>query len=240
MTNIPARRFKALMETGGSTMAATDQDRAELRNLVQPLTFADFGSDIGTFRLSRAIAASAAFPIVLAPARLQTYPDRIPSHLIGRMPPVLHESETLYVADGGVYENHGIDALLSLIKGLGKRNQPVLIIVIDASQRMPTVKTDKREVWGPESVLWRLYDIGSIRPIAFYGAVASKFHNPKRLDAVMIRMSGCDERTQKKLQRIPTSFRLSKSDQKILEDAATRNVYQMSECLKASMRRLSR
>ncbi|MCX7624995.1 MAG: patatin-like phospholipase family protein, partial [Candidatus Sumerlaeaceae bacterium] len=115
MTNLPAARFPSQLPLVGPRVTLSPSDQAILRRLVQPLTFEDIGSNIGSFRVARAVAASAAYPIALAPVRLTVYSDRVPPALIDRTDEKLRESKYLYIADGGVYENQGIDPLLSLI-----------------------------------------------------------------------------------------------------------------------------
>ncbi len=174
-------------------------DQGILQRLVQPLTFEDFGSDIGSFRLAQAVAASAAYPVALAPVRLNIYPDHVPRELLGRADEALLESKYLYVADGGVYENEGMDPLISLIRTL-PANQPIFLIAIDASQRMETVRVTGHKIWDPFSVVRKLYDIGTLRPLAYYGSILSQYHNPRAFDGVMIRMEGYEEKTDRFLQ----------------------------------------
>lgn len=238
MTNLPPTRFPSLLDSGGSQIALSERDVAIMQNLVQPLAFEDVGSDIGSFRVSQAVAASAAYPIILAPVRLQVYPDRVPPQLASRAGKELLSSECVYVADGGVYENQGVDPLLSLLKTLPPK-QPVLLIVIDASQRLQTITAKKHKIWDPISVISRMYDIGTMRPLAFYGPVAQQFHDPKQLEAVMIRMEGYDPHTEATLSKIPTSFRLSNSDRLALDAAAAANAQKMQDDLWGSFVRLS-
>ncbi len=241
-TNLPAKRFPSLDQSDDSGVSLGASDREILRNLVQPLTFEDFGSDIGPFRLSRALAASAAYPIALAPITLRTYPGHVPTAAFeqaiaadagipirkgarsvnGR----LLLSPVLYVADGGIHENEGLDSLLSLIQTVPRR-QPVMLIVIDGTVRMETMILGPGKVWGPISVISRLHDIGNLRPLALYGAAASRFHDPDRLRTVVIRMEGYDPATDKMLQSIPTAFKLSDRHRQALDTAALQNVEHM-------------
>ena len=102
-------------------------------------------------RIAFALAASAAYPIVLAPVPLRVYPANVPSDLIGRVDQKLLMSKIAYVADGGLYENEGVDPLLSLIKTL-PRKLPILLIIVDGSERMETMSLKEGKVWGPISV----------------------------------------------------------------------------------------
>src|SRR5690606_28656625 len=105
--NLPATRLPSIMDHDYTNVAMPETDKQILRNLVQPLTFADFGSDIGSYPLAKALAASAAYPILLAPVPLRVYPEYVPPHLAGRVDQKLLQSSVAYVADGGLYENEG-------------------------------------------------------------------------------------------------------------------------------------
>lgn len=241
MTNLPSQRFPSLIDNGGSHVALPEEDKLILNNLSQPLTFEDFGSDIGQYSVSHAVAASAAYPLILAPVRLRVYPSQIPQRSYWRTSAQLKESNSLYVADGGLYENQGIDALLSMVKSYGAagREQPVMLVVIDASQRMETQQLPPNKVWGPFSVVSRMYDIGSMRPLAFYGAIAARFHDPKKLETVFIRMEGKDRQTEDTLKAIPTAFSLSSAHRKALDVAAGQNVAERTPDLVSAYRELS-
>lgn len=239
MTNLPASRFPSQLPLVGPRVTLSPNDAAILRRLVQPLTFEDIGSDIGPFRVARAVAASAAYPVALAPVRLNIYSQLVPATLMDRADEELLESRYLYVADGGVYENQGIDPLLSLIRTL-PRNQPVLLIVIDGSQRMETIRVTGHKIWDPYSVIRRLYDIGTMRPLAFYGSALREFHDPKAFDGVFIRMEGYEPGMDEFLQSIPTLFKLSRRHRSALDQAATENVSRMEKLLEKAYLRLLR
>ncbi|MGI8908468.1 MAG: patatin-like phospholipase family protein [Candidatus Sumerlaeaceae bacterium] len=238
MTNLPAKRFPSIMDTGGTAIAIAETDALTLHNLVQPLTFEDIGSDVGQFRLAQSIAASAAYPLMLAPVPLRVYSKNIPFTSLGRVDNNLTLSDVAYVADGGVAENLGVDSVLSLLKTL-PHNQPVLLLVVDASQRMETKALREGKVWGLTSVIPRMYDIGSMRPLAFYGAIAADFHEHSKLEAVFIRMEGYDEQTEQQLKNIPTSFKLTEKHRSALDAAAVANVQRMAGPLLDAYQRLS-
>jgi predicted acylesterase/phospholipase RssA len=237
MTNLPPSRFPTQVAEVGPSVSLSPTDQGILQRLVQPLTFEDFGSDIGSFRLAQAVAASAAYPVALAPVRLNIYPDHVPRELLGRADEALLESKYLYVADGGVYENEGMDPLISLIRTL-PANQPIFLIAIDASQRMETVRVTGHKIWDPFSVVRKLYDIGTLRPLAYYGSILSQYHNPRAFDGVMIRMEGYEEKTDRFLQSIPTMFKLSSPHRRALDQAAFENVERMRGELRRSYLRL--
>lgn len=238
VTNLPASRFPAIIEGRSESIAVSSRYERLLQNLVQPLTFEDIGSDVGQFRLAQAIAASAAYPIMLAPLALRVFPEKVPPANVARIDPKLLQSQVVYVADGGLIENEGLDSLLSLVKSMD-RDQPVLLLVIDASQRMQTMALGEGKVWGLTSVLGRMYDIGSLRPLAMYSSILSNFHNPDRIEAVVIRMEGYDPETEKNLRNIPTSFKLSDTHRQALDAAAAANVRYMYEPIMHAFQRLA-
>jgi len=237
MTNLPGHRFPTLLEPSAASIAISQTDARILHNLVQPLTFEDMGSDVGQFRLSHALAASAAYPMLLAPLALQVFPHHVPPSSSPRLNSKLLEGQVAYVADGGIYENEGVDSLLSLLKTMD-RKQPVLLIVIDAAQRMETLALGEGKVWGPTSVISRISDIGALRPLAFYGSIASDFHDPSALEVVFIRMEGYDEESERALKNIPTSFKLSEKHRGALDAAAVANVQYMYNPLMQAYLRL--
>jgi predicted acylesterase/phospholipase RssA len=238
MTNLPGERFPSLLDNEGPRVTMPEIDRQTLSNLVQPLTFADFGSDIGPFRLSQALAASAAYPIVLAPVPLRVYPNNVPQDLLGRVDQKLLQSKIAYVADGGLYENEGVDPLLSMVKTL-PRKLPILLIIVDGSQRMETMSLKEGKVWGPISVISRMYDIGTLKPLAYYRSMLASYHDEDKIEAVFIRMEGYDANSQQKLRDIPTTFKLSDDHVAVLDQAARQNVARMAPALLGAFERLS-
>ncbi|MEP9324844.1 patatin-like phospholipase family protein [Paraburkholderia phymatum] len=69
------------------------------------------GSDLGSFSIAQAVAASSAYPLVFSPVALTSYPrimmgDKGDEHL-----------QYLHVMDGGVSDNLGIDALVAAANG---------------------------------------------------------------------------------------------------------------------------
>ncbi len=240
LTNLPPERFPTILGVGSFHARSSSKDAGTLGQLVQPLTLEDLGSDAGSVRLGQAIATSAAYPIILAPVRYRVFPDRVHPRLFqsGRANNELLASKYVYVADGGVYENNGLDSLISLTRTIS-RNRPILYIIIDASQKMETMKIDTPKVWGPASVIGRLYDIGTLRPLALYGSVLQLIHNPDRVEAVMIRMESSNPETEAMLKNIPTLFKLSPSHREALERAAAENVESIRGYLQSGYGRLA-
>lgn len=226
MTNLPATRFPSLIGAQTSNIAMPASDRQTLHNLVQPLTFADIGSEIGSYPLSKALAASAAYPILLAPVPLQVYPQQVPRELHNRIDQNLLQSSVAYVADGGLYENEGLDPLLSLLKTL-PRSQPVLMIIIDGSERMETMKLNEGEIFGPVRVISRMYDIGNMKSLAYYNKIVEEYHDPSKLEIVVVKMDGYDEKSRSLIKNIPTQFKLSKSHSEALDVVAVQNFAMM-------------
>jgi len=218
------------------TMPSVDEQT--MQNLWQPLTFADFGSDIGCYPVSKALAASAAYPILLAPVPLRVYPNNVPHELLGRIDRKLLESKIAYVADGGLYENEGVDPLLSVVKSIDP-NQPVLLLIVDGSERMETLRLNEGKIFGPVTAVSRMYDIGTLKPLAYYSRLASDFHNPNKIEFVFIRMEGYDEKTQETLRNIPTQFKLSEKHRDALDTVAEQNVSRMYQPMMEAYARLS-
>ena len=224
MTNLPRNRFPSVvdLESKGPQIVA-ERDARMIAQLVQPLTFADIGSNIGSFGVGQAIATSAAFPIILAPVRLQIFPQYVPSESLGsRVDARLLEGRYLYVADGGVYENNGIDPVLSLLKTI-PRSEPVILISVDASQREETMRIGKHRIFDPITVIYRMYDIGTLRPLALYGAVLRQYRDASNTAAIMVRLESRDPERKKALHNIPTSFKLSAEHREVLEQSARDN-----------------
>jgi hypothetical protein len=230
-TNLGAAHFPTLstLNPDGVKVTLPEQDAETYQQLLQPMTFADIGSDISSFHVSNAIAASAAYPLILAPYRVATYPQFVPpspkGHFLNR---AILESPYIYVADGGVYENNGTDALLSLLRTV-PRSRPVIIIAIDASQRMELIKTETRtKVWGAFTVVPRMYDIGTLRAFALSGAVLNDIRDPANTAVVAIRMHSRDPQREALLKKIPTIFKISKKSREVLAVAAYNNVSELA------------
>lgn len=238
MTNLPAMRLPSILNSFPDNITMPETDRQILRNLVQPLTFADFGSDIGSYPVSKALAASAAYPIMLAPVPMRVYPGNVPPALAGRVDVKLMQSPVAYVADGGLYENEGVDTLMSLIKTL-PRELPVLLVIIDASARMETMRLREGKMFGPVTVISRMYDIGTLKPLAYYSNILAQYHDPDKLEVVFVRMEGYDEKTQATLRDIPTQFKLSNSHRDALQAVAAQNFSRMYLPLVSAYQRLS-
>ncbi|MEI7632668.1 MAG: patatin-like phospholipase family protein [bacterium] len=227
MTNLPPQCFPPIIDQRGKHVAMADVDAEMLYRILQPMHFEDIGSDIGSYRVAEAVAASAAYPILLAPYRLKVYPNNVPDKLYKRRDPELLQSSWVQVADGGLYDNLGVDSLVSIIKTF-KRSQPVLLIVIDADAKTEIVKLARPRSWGPLSVIMRLYDIGALRPLALYSDVVNTIHDPNKWGVVFIRMEAYDAKTDNIVQKIPTAFKIDKKHREVLDIAAAQNVARMS------------
>ena len=230
-TNLGAERFPTLSNINpeGVKVTLPQKDAETYQQLLQPLTFADIGSDISSFHVSNAIAASAAYPLILAPYRLATYPQAVPPSPKGHFPnPAILESPYIYVADGGVYENNGTDALLNLLRTV-PRSRPVIMFAIDASQRMELIKTETRsKVWTPFTVVPRMYDIGTLRAFALSGSVLNEIRDPANTAVVGIRMHSRDPQREALLKKIPTIFKISNKSREVLSVAAYNNVSELA------------
>lgn len=233
MTNLPPSRFPSILDSFGSNITMPETDRQILRNLVQPITFADIGSDISSYQVSKALAASAAYPILLAPVPLRVYPGNVLPDLAGRVDRKLLQSSVAYVADGGLYENEGVDPLLSLLKTVDPQ-MPVMLIIIDASARMETMSLREGKIFGPTTVISRMYDIGTLKPLAYYSSILADYHNPDKLKVLFVRMEGYDAATQATIRDIPTQFKLSTPHREALQAVAEQNFAAIYEPLVSS------
>lgn len=237
MTNLPPSRFPSLIPETKKAGPVSLPDPETIRTVVRPLHFEDIGSDIGSYRLANAVAASAAYPIVLAPVRLRVYPENIPPQLLQRAGDLV-KSNSVYVADGGLVENQGLDALMSILNTMN-RKQPIMVIIVDASQPMKPIVSD-RKIWDPFTVTAQMYNIGTIRPLAFYETMATKLHDESKMQSIVVRMQGNDPETDAMLHNIPTSFKLSAKHREALEKAAHENYAQMRNSIVGAYQRLSR
>lgn len=238
MTNLPPGRLPSVFDPAGIDVHQSEGNTRMTARLAQPLHFADLGSEIRTFRVSRAIAASAAYPIYLAPLKLRMYPEAVPEPLYGRADTGLLQSRFLYVADGGIYDNTGADTLISILRTIPK-SQPVMIVIVDGTLPMETERINSSKIWGPLSVIYRMYDIGNSRPLTFYTAAAARFHDANKLGLYLIRMDSVDEEHRRTLNRIPTRFKLSGAHRHLVEHAAVSNASSVAPVLERGYRRLS-
>ena len=240
MSNLPPWRFPSPVGSGKDWGAAkSEADQAAIYHLVDPIHFEEFGSDIGQFRVADAIAGSAAYPVVLAPFRLRVYPNNVPPDLKPNVSPKLLESPYIHVADGGLFENEGLDACLSIVKTM-PRNQPIMIIVIMSGFNLETIPVSKNKTWGPIAVISRMYDIGDLKPLAYYAANVAQYHDVNKIDTALIRLRGYDEQQNDVLRNIPTQFKLSGSHREAIDAVSARNVSDMSEGLLSALRGLGK
>ncbi|MEM9365229.1 MAG: patatin-like phospholipase family protein [Planctomycetota bacterium] len=111
------------------------------------------------FRLSQALAASAAVPGLIGPLRLRTSRYRWGEPDGDRWRSVSPEYTHLHLWDGGVYDNLGVEPLFK--PGEGVRDGIDYLIVCDASRHLGTDKRPRR--WRPGYVRasMRLVDVAT-------------------------------------------------------------------------------
>ena len=98
--------------------------------------FDELGSNLGSYRIADAVAASGAYPGLFEPMVLKNFQDiQLPGD-----PP----SEYLHLSDGGAADNLGVDALIRALQefeadGLDLHNQKkaCLLIIVDAAAHDP-------------------------------------------------------------------------------------------------------
>jgi hypothetical protein len=237
MTNLSTEYLPTIFPEAGRPITNRSVESGFVRNLLEPVTPEQVGVDVRRMRLSTALAASAAFPVVLAPVRVRVFPESIPSRFLNRGIPELRESRYLHIADGGLHDNFGTDSVLSLIRALPKE-QPVMVIVIDATVRSETLKLNRNKIWYPWTSVLRMYDIGSLRGLGLVGAL---FHEVRPLgnhSALVIKMAASDASSHSILSQIPTSFRITQANRRKLEEAARENVRAVEENLRREYARL--
>lgn len=83
--------------------------------IFQPFGFDSINSDIGAFRISHAVAASCAYPVIPGPAALVNYA----------------QTGYIHLADGGINDNSGVDSIVGLyLSHLAKTDQPQRLVVL--------------------------------------------------------------------------------------------------------------
>jgi predicted acylesterase/phospholipase RssA len=83
--------------------------------IFQPFGFDAINSDIQAFRISHAVAASCAYPVIPGPAALVNYA----------------QTGYIHLADGGINDNSGVDSVVGLYLGhLAKTNQKKRLVVL--------------------------------------------------------------------------------------------------------------
>lgn len=96
--------------------------------MFQPFGFDAINSDIGAFRISHAVAASCAYPVIPGPAALINYA----------------ETGYVHLADGGINDNSGVDSLVGLYLGhlaKAQSSKKMVILAINVSSEMKPEET---------------------------------------------------------------------------------------------------
>lgn len=97
------------------------------------------------FRLSQALAASAAVPGLIGPLILRSRRHQWSEYCDDRWTPIEPKYSRLHLWDGGVYDNLGVEALFK--PGEGLRDGTDFLIVCDASR--PLSRESRQSSWKP-------------------------------------------------------------------------------------------
>jgi predicted acylesterase/phospholipase RssA len=237
MSNLPTEFLPSIYSDQAHPVTNKSVEAGFLRKLLEPVTMEQVGMDVRRLRLATALAASAAFPVLLAPVRLQVHPESIPPALCNRGLPELMQSDYLHIADGGLHDNFGTDSLLSVAKALPK-DQPVLLVIIDATVRSETLRLGRSKTWYPWTSVMRMYDIGSLRGLGMAGAMVNDVRPLGNHGTVLIKMAATDPVRQSILNKIPTSFSISHGNRRDLEATARENVRAVAASIQSEYARL--
>ncbi|MEM9643427.1 MAG: patatin-like phospholipase family protein [Planctomycetota bacterium] len=111
------------------------------------------------FRLSHALAASAAVPGLIGPLRLRSNRHQWGEYRDGEWSSIIPKYSRLHLWDGGVYDNLGVESLFK--PGDGLRDGTDYLIICDASR--PLGGEDRRRRWRPSYLksTMRLVDVAT-------------------------------------------------------------------------------
>jgi hypothetical protein len=236
-TNIPTEFLPTIFPQRAHPVTNPTVETGFLKKLLEPVTPEQVGIDGTRIRLGTALASSAAFPVALAPIRLQTHPESIPPTLAGRGIRELVDSPFLHVADGGLHDNFGTDSLMSLARSF-PAEQPVMVIIIDATLRSQTLKLGRSKVWYPWTSVLRMYDIGSLRGLGFAASLLEEVRPLGNHSTVLVKMAARDKDRQTFINRIPTAFTVSRGNRQLLEEIARENVNALIPMIRSEYARL--
>lgn len=111
------------------------------------------------FRLSQALAASAAVPGLIGPLRIRSRRYRWSEYREGDWHKMAPKYEHLHLWDGGVYDNLGVESLFK--PGEGLREGTDYLIVCDASRPLSSVPRQSRWRPGYLTASMRLVDVAT-------------------------------------------------------------------------------
>jgi predicted acylesterase/phospholipase RssA len=96
----------------------------------QTMGFQSLNSDIGPYRISKAVAASASVPNLVGPVTLRANESAGGLGLVK-----CAEGSLINVSDGGIYDNYGLESIMQVITGYLDRNpgEKAMIVVVDGS-----------------------------------------------------------------------------------------------------------
>ncbi len=207
MTNLSPQQLPAPVTKEVARLYSVGRTIKTLPMSIKPVHFEDFGSDIGTFRIADAVAASAAYPLYLPPYNLKVYRDNLDYSRPPVLDPEVLRSPWLQISDGGMYSNDGLDALYSLIRQL-PQSRPVLVLFL-YSQDLRVAYTDRDHSWWLVSVLSRMFTMHNSNSRKTRYLSVFDFHNINKTCIIPIGLHGMDPKEDDKLEAIPTAFSIS-------------------------------
>jgi predicted acylesterase/phospholipase RssA len=106
----------------------------------QTMGFQSVNSDIGPYRVSKAVAASASVPNLLGPVTLKVHKAKKQEGLV-----LCADGQFLNISDGGIYDNYGLESLMQIFTEYLDRNpgKKAKIIIVDGSGFFDVDAADK-------------------------------------------------------------------------------------------------
>jgi hypothetical protein len=182
----------------------------------------DLGLEVDRLRVARGVAASAAFPVLLAPLRIRDARAR--------------KKRFVLLGDGGIYDNLGLEtATQRLQMVLATEDYPgALLIVVNAEQ--PYRFRAGVSVLGVIIALTQ-QRARTLSQLLLRGV--RRASRPIQTIEIALRKGGDNEEMTRQLAGIPTNFSISKKNQLLVESAVARLFRQQGPALLAAARRLA-
>ena len=193
---------------------------------LKPMHFEDFGSDIGTFRVGDAIAASAAYPLFLPPYNLKVYRDRVPQTGVYAIDSETLRSPWLQISDGGLYSNDGLDVLYSLVRKM-PASRPVLIFFV-YSNDLDIKYTGRDRTWWIVSIMSRMFTMSNSHQRVSQHLNIYNFHKNNKTAIVPIELHGFNSKQDDKVMGIPTAFHITYFNKKLISRVTPQIIQMMT------------
>ena len=217
MTNLPPSQLPASMGATYEKVFKVGRHNTNLPEALKPVHFEDFGSNIGTFRVGDAVAASASYPIFLPPYNLKVYRDRVPADVraTSGLDTETLRSPWLQVSDGGLYSNDALDSLYSFVKTLPK-SRPVVILFV-YSHDLDVRYTNRDRSWFIPAVINRMFSLNNNHLRVHQYFTMTTYRSLENTGYIFFRLHGSTPKEEKRIKNIPTAFTISKSNRKLIE-----------------------